>query len=334
MTSNILATTLIGLVLAGPVSAQILPITGSRGYIVYGIVYMPDGSPARRAQVRITGSFGLDRQVYTDPNGRYEFRDVAGGRYSLTASSLDDPDLTCDKVLFDSSQAANNIVQFGIYLRNRPDQIRTEAPSPAISAGESAQRIPKPAQKAFEEGQKAGSEGRLDRAEKSFTKALEAFPNYTQALAERGNIRVATGRLADAKADFAKALEIDPQYGPALRGSGICKFQEGKPAEAAEDLEKAVAAEPNSARDYLYLGLTRMSLGQREPARAAFQRALSLDPVGSVRAHVHLANLYIQGNQAAEALAEIDAYLSAVPDAPDRDKLVAVQNQLKAVLKK
>jgi tetratricopeptide (TPR) repeat protein len=333
MKSKTLTLILIMLALASPASAQILPMGRSGGYILYGIVYQPDGSPAQRASVRISGTSGLDRQVFTDQNGRYEIREVAGGRYSLFATSLTDDRLVSDRVQFDSSQVSSNVWQISLYLRVRADLTREVAPAPAVSAAESAQKVPSKAQKALEEGQKQGASGKLDRAEQNFTKALEAFPDYTQALAERGNVRVATGRLADAKADFARALEIDPRYGPALRGSGVCKFQEGKTAEAAEDLEKAVAAEPNSSKSFLYLGLARMALGQRDPAKAAFQRALSLDPKGSARAHAHLANLYIQGNQAAEALREIDAYLAAAPNAPDREKMLAVQKQLRAVLK-
>jgi len=61
----------------------------------------------------------------------------------------------------------------------------------------------------------------------------------------------------------------------------------------------------------------------------AFQQALSLDPKGFARAHFHLANIYIRENRTAEAINELDAYLAALPEAPDREKVIALQSQLR-----
>ena len=136
-------------------------------------------------------------------------------------------------------------------------------------------------------------------------------------------------RIPEASRDFEHALQIDPEYGPALRGSGICRLHAGKYLDAAKDLEKAVAAEPNVPRDYIFLGMAYAAIDQREPARAAFQHALSLDPQGSARAHFHLANLDIRENRPGEAIRELDAYLAAVPDAPDKEKVLALRSQLR-----
>jgi len=62
------------------------------------VVAADTGQPLRRAQVRLTPSFmntsgpvilsgpGAGRATSTDGNGRYEFKDLAAGRYSLSAS--------------------------------------------------------------------------------------------------------------------------------------------------------------------------------------------------------------------------------------------------------
>jgi tetratricopeptide (TPR) repeat protein len=301
---------------------------GLRGYAIYGLVVLPDGSPDRRAVVRITGARGLDQNIYTDQNGRYEFRDVAGGRYTLTVTDLDNPDLVASPISVDTSQAASNKIQFSFYLRPRIDG-RTTTSTPTVTAKEAARQVPRQALRSFEQGQKLGSEGKLDLADSSFSKALELFPGYAEALAERGHIRVAAGRIGDATADFAQALKIDPQFGPALRGSGLCRFQEAKYAEAVEYLERAVAAEPTVAKGYLFLGLARMALDEREAARAAFERVLSLDPDGSARTHVHLANLAVKDNHPDEAVFHLETYLKAVPAAPDAPRVRAMLMELK-----
>jgi len=309
-----------------PQATKVSPVP----YVIYGTVRLPDGSLARRVAVRVTGTTGLDRQTFTDDTGRYEFRELPRGRYSLSASNPNDPDQVSDYAEVEVGRAYTARILAHIYLRLRPGKTAKEvASSPVISAKEAAQRVPKQALKAFSQGIRFSHEGKLDRAEENFTRALNLFPDYFQALSERGSLRIAAGRMPEASEDFAHALEIDPEYGPALRGSGICKFQSGKYSDAMRDLEKAVAAEPNVARDFIFLGLVYAALDQREQARGAYERALILDPKGAARAHFHLASLYILESRPVEALDQLDAYLSAVPDAPDREKILALQSQLR-----
>ncbi len=83
-------------------------------------------------------------------------------------------------------------------------------------------------------------------------------------------------------------------------------------------------------RDYIFLGMANAAIDEREPASAAFQHALDLDPQGSARAHFHLANLHIRKHRPGEPIRELDACLAAVPeDAPDRDKVLTVRAQLR-----
>jgi tetratricopeptide (TPR) repeat protein len=192
------------------------------------------------------------------------------------------------------------------------------------------QQIPKAAQKSFDQAIRQRSERRYEEALKSFDRSIEQFANYFQAFSERGHLRIALGDAAGAARDFEQALKINPGYGPALRGVGFCEFQQGKFADAVRDLEKAVDAESPNATTCLFLGMSRLALGLRDQARAALKKALTIDPNGAARAHVHLANLCIKENKPQEAIAEIEAYLAAVPNAPDADKLRALLSQLRA----
>jgi len=303
---------------------------GRTPYVVSGSVRLPDGAPARRAVVRVTSTTGLDRQTLADDSGHYELRDLPRGRYFLSATNPDDPDQASDYAELDLSRSFSFGININLYLRYKPEKkSQHPAGSPVVSARESAQRIPKQALKAFERGVKFSRGGKLGQAEQEFTEALDLFPEYFQALSERGSLYIAQGRMREASQDFRHALELDPGYGPALRGRGICEFHAGRYSDAASFLEKAVVAEPNVSRDYIFLGLAYAALDRREPARAAYRRALSLDPKGSARAHYHLASLYIRENRPGEAISELDAYLAALPEAPDREKVIALQSQLR-----
>src|SRR4051812_18274143 len=61
------------------------PKTGT-GRIRGRIVSVETGSAVRRAQVRITGQDIGMKAALTDPDGRYEFRDLPAGRFNLTVT--------------------------------------------------------------------------------------------------------------------------------------------------------------------------------------------------------------------------------------------------------
>ena len=299
-------------------------------YVIFGNVRLPDGSLAREVAVRLTSTTGLERGTFTDDSGRYELRDLPRGHYFLSASNPQDPDQFSDSAEIDTSRAFITRITANLYLRYKSVQtLPPPAGSPVISAKEFAQHVPKQALKSFNRGVDFSREGKLKQAEQEFTHALEVFPNYFQALSERGSLYIAQGRMGEASQDFNNSLKINPEYGPALRGSGICEFHAGNYADALTYLEKAVSAEPSVARDWFLLALTYGALDRWGAARMAFQQALTLDPKGSARAHFHLANICIRENRLDEAISELDAYLAALPDAPDKEKVLALRSQLR-----
>jgi tetratricopeptide (TPR) repeat protein len=293
---------------------------------------MPDGSLARRVIVKLATQLGYDRQTYTDDSGRYEFSELPRGFFLLSARSIDDPKLTSDVVEAETGRGALARFPVNLFLRVRSDKTVTKASSPVVSTAEMAQRVPGKARKSYDKGLKLVSQGKREQAERHFTRAIAAFPGYFQAYAERGSAHAAAGKISEAAADFRHALEINPRYGPALRGSGICNFQLGRYSEAAAELEKAAAMEPAAARNFLLLGVVQAVLNRTNEALASLRHALWLDPEGCVRARLHLAKIYIKEGRTKPALAQLEAYLEAAPDSPDKEELLAIQSRLRASL--
>ncbi len=56
------------------------------GRIKGRIVTTDTGAPVRRAQVRISASETMPKSAVTDNEGRYEFRDLPAGKYTITAT--------------------------------------------------------------------------------------------------------------------------------------------------------------------------------------------------------------------------------------------------------
>jgi len=303
-------------------------------YTIYGRVIQPDNSPAARAVVKITDQAGFNRQVSADEVGRFEIKDLPRGRYYLTAVNPAAPDQSADAVVVELSFSSITVVSANIYLRNLVTKPSAEQKKPGVvTLAEEMQEVPKPAKKAFEQAMKLRGEKQYDQSLKKFDLSIELFPSYFQAQAERGHLLMAMEKLPEATKDFEHALELNARYGPALRGLGLCEFQRGKYAEALQDLERATDAEPGNATNYYFMGIAGVALDRREQARAALQKALSLDPVASVRAHVHLASLFIKENRPQEAAHEIEFYLEVVPNPFDEEKLRDLLSRLRAASK-
>lgn len=298
-----------------------------RTFVINGYVALPDGSPARRAIVRISSRQGFNREMPANDQGRFEFKEMPAGYYRLTASSPAEPSLVSEPAETDTSRTATDYVNVTINLR-RPDATSAAAAKPrAVSVAEATQKVPKEARKAFNQGLKLKDEGKPDEAFDSFSRAIELYPEYFQALAERGDLYVARRKLAEASADFDRALKLDARYGHALRGSGYCKLERREFAAAADDFERALASDPDNFNAHLLYGIANLELDRREEARKALQQALRLSPDGAVRAHIYLANLYARDHLFKEAADELHTYLTINPAAPDAERLKQVEAQ-------
>lgn len=299
----------------------------TRYFTVEGRVSLPDERGAANVRVSLTGRDGINRVAVTSDSGRFEFRELPPGKYSVAAVSLSDSSLASGASEADTSNAGTGRMTVNLSLRAPAAAPRDAAHRPAtVSVAEATQKVPKQARQAFERGLKLKRQGRPDEALLSLTRAVESFPDYFQALSERGDLRVARRELGAAAADFERALKANDRYEPALRGAGYCKLEARDFAAAADYLERAATADPTRAGTHLLLGVARLELDRRDEARQSLRQALKLDPAGASRAHVHLANLYARERRFKEAADELQLYLEtavADPDAPEMRKVEA-----------
>lgn len=304
------------------------PATVQGNFLIYGNVTLPDGNPAARVVVRISGLSGLNREVRTDNQGRYEFQGLPNGRYRLTVTNPENPAHYTDPVEADSSRTAGNRLLLHLYLKMLPTKSGPKAGT--VSVAEASQQIPKDAKKAFEDGLRRKADRQLDKALESFTRAIDSYPNYFQALAERGELYIARSQIAEAIVDFERALKLNEDCAPALRGLGYCYLEQQKFPEATQYLERAASVDPAVANTHLFLGIASLALDRREAARQALQEALKIDRKGAVSAHIYLADLYAREERYKDAANELKIYLDASPDAPNAARLKAKEAELRS----
>lgn len=300
----------------------------NRTFNISGQVALTDGRPAGRVRVRISSRTGISREILTNEDGRFEFTEMPSGNYRLSATSPTDPAFASDIVETDTTRTVTENLMVNLFLRRAA--VAEGKKAGLITITEAAQRIPKDARKAFNQGVKFRDDHQAERALASFARAIELFPDYFQALAERGDLYIARRELAQASTDFERALRINGLYGHALRGAGYCKLEKREYADAARDFEQAISVEPDNASTYLLLGIANLNLDRREEAKKALQQSLKIDALAAMRAHIYLANLYALEHLYREAADELHTYLELNPQEPDAEKLRLIEARWRA----
>jgi tetratricopeptide (TPR) repeat protein len=291
------------------------------GVTVSGRVFLPDNQPAVEVTVNITGQNGFNASAKTDARGGYRFEGIPPTLYNLSVVPPDNTRWYADRVSVDTTRDGP-LFTADIFLRSP-----VEAPparsssSPVISAREAAQHIPSDARKAYGKAQRYREQRKLDAALAELDKAISVYPDYFQALAERGIVQINAGHLDEALRDFNKALEIVPEYEPALSGAGYCLLTMGEYRQSIAFLEKAVRLGPIQAKNLLFLGIANLAVKQWEKAQEALERALKVDPAGSVLAHMYLADALAGQHLYRRAADEVHIYLEKNPAAPNADRL-------------
>ncbi len=302
-----------------------VPTKPPRIFTVSGQVTFPDGKPASGVVVKLMTRTGVPREVFTSDSGRFEFPGMEGGIYMLTAKSMSDPNLVSETVETDTNRTATDNLTVNIMLREGSTASGNHKPG-IVRIDDPDQKIPKEAKKAFIQGLKFKESNEHIKASESLSRAIELYPDYYQALSERGDLYVFQQKLEEACADFTQALKINAHYGPALRGAGYCKLEKGEFAEAVRYFEQSISADPTSANTHLLLGVANLQLDRREAAKAALLKALSFNPP-PLRAHIHLANLYAKEHLYQQAADELRKYLDAEPNIQDKANLEAIEAQ-------
>ncbi|MFB3905863.1 MAG: tetratricopeptide repeat protein [Acidobacteriota bacterium] len=296
-------------------------------YTVFGQVHLPDGKPAADVIVEISASSGYSAQTITNDQGQYEFSSLPAGRYRLTASDPDKPEIHAESAETDVSRVPGQRVMVHLFFRAVAEAPGKRPERAVVSVTEIAQQVPKDAQRAYERALELKNRGDATRAAANIEKALAIFPTYFQALTLRGELAIRQGRTAEALAAFSEALKINPDFEPALRGSGFCKLQQRKIADAALDLGRAVELNSLDSEAHLYFGIATLALDRRTEARNSLEQALQLAPAGAITARIYLANLHAKEGRYAAAADELRKFLAAQPEAPNADRLRAQEAQ-------
>jgi len=116
----------------------------------------------------------------------------------------------------------------------------------------------------------------------------------------------------EARDQYQRAMQLDPKMPEAALNLGILLLNQ-EPAAAVVPLQRAVELLPTQSRPRTLLGLAYEKSGDLKNAASAYEGALALDP-RDIETSLHLGQLYLRQNRAAEAEAKFRAVLSSEPE--------------------
>lgn len=152
-----------------------------------------------------------------------------------------------------------------------------------------------------------------DDAVGAYRKTIELDPDLFEARMNLGILLMEMKRPEDARAHLEKAAALKPQNVRAHLYYGRALAATGEAAAAEKQFQETTRLEPTLAIAYFDLGQLDRSQKRFEEARAAFEKAASLDAKLS-QAQLGWALAFEGLNQPAEAAGHFEQYLAAQPD--------------------
>ena len=258
-------------------------------------------------------------------NGEFEFHDLKGGVYFLTAEvdgylpvreRIEIRNVSKDELMF--------------YLRKANEPVN-DAASPTVSAHFLA--LPQKAQQAYQKGlQRLYDKKDLKGALELFQRAVSEAPDCYEAFCEIGIINGHLKQFSDAENAFRKSIELsNANFIRADVGLAGILSNTGRYAEAEPLARKAAELDPNMWEALLELARAEVGLGQWD---AAEKTALAARRINSSVAPLHmlLANIHIHRTDYQAASDDLESYLRIEPDGPSSAKARSTLDEIRKKL--
>jgi tetratricopeptide (TPR) repeat protein len=145
----------------------------------------------------------------------------------------------------------------------------------------------------------------LEQAVAGLTRAIQANPNDSFALVDRGTVLANLGRIDEALADYSRAIEVQPRNEVALLNRGNLWLARREPQQAISDYSRAIQVDRAYTVAYLNRGRAWMMLDELDKAVADFTKVIELDPQGA-SGYLFRGSARLRARELDEALPDFD----------------------------
>ncbi|HYG99184.1 MAG TPA: tetratricopeptide repeat protein [Terriglobales bacterium] len=243
---------------------------------ISGSVRTQDDRPLGNARIEVheIGTGATVASGYTSPSGVFEITGVRSGSYEVIATSgLSE---ARDRVRVDGADVT-------VTLR-MPHVTGPDNTQATISVAD--MRVPDKARKQYKKAREALAKDKLDETRKYVAKALEIYPQYSDALTLRAITQLASKNLASAAEDLHAAIQYDPSNADAYVAMGALYNTTKRFEDALRVLDRGVALDPTSW--HAYFEMARAQLGKSDFEAALRQSTKAEELLGQVYGPVYL----------------------------------------------
>ncbi len=269
--------------------------------------------PPAKAMVALYGAYSPFTAVTNaGPDGKFRFKDLAGGTYTLTVSVSGQGEVQKTVEVSPSLADAEGKVETTVAFKPVSG---TESFGAKISLRELS--VPDSAKSSYAKAEECLGKRDVTGAIKHLQRAVEEFPHFAAAWNNLGTIAYHAQEYADAERYFRKALDADAsQYAPLVNLGGVL-LNLKKPKEALEFNRRAVRERPDDALANSQLGMSYYWVGEYDSALKYLKLAKELDPVHFSRPQLMLAQIYFRRGERENAVTELEDYIKRHPDGPE-----------------
>jgi Tfp pilus assembly protein PilF len=252
-------------------------------------------------------SHGVSRRVLTDLSGQFEIHGLPPDTYEIVVA---EPGYEPFQTVMQLGTFSSEVV---VYLR----PLRTmQKRGNGLTVSVRELKIPGKARDEYQKGLQLL--GRNDPAGSlsHFTKAIQLFPEFYEAIYHKGVAEMRLGHKDEAMEAYQKAIDLSGgRFGWAQFAVGYLLCQEGKPGDAEKIIRRGLEVEENAPEGYVLLGNTLMQLNRWDEAERSLQEALIRDPKFA-DAYLMRSNVSAHKGNYQARLQDLDAYLRLVPTGP------------------
>jgi Tfp pilus assembly protein PilF len=294
---------------------------------IHGNVVLPDGSPLNGAvKVSLKVMRGEPMITYTDQFGRFDLPNVTQGEYTVEAESDRDRkyDVGSERILVRRGVAS----LLTIYLKEKKVE-RKVGGDKSVSVAMLNQKVPKAAEREFEQASRMSKEGNAIESIAALRRAIAIYPDYLIAHNDLGAQLLEQGQLEEAATELRAAIKIDPKAANPQINLGIVLEQQNKFAESLVELDKALSLDSASPAAHLYAGMASVKLNDPVRGETELKTAYELGGTTYAIALLHLGQLYVKKGERKMAIEAFESYLRESPNAANAAQIEKLIGKLR-----
>lgn len=285
------------------------------------------GQRCTETQVTVISSSGARvTDTYANPECTAEFFDLPAGNYRVVASAPGSGDASSET--FAVSPRVRQDVE--VAMKRGSTALSATATAALVSAADF--NIPKSARKTFDKANDLMAKRKFTQALDRLNEAIAIYPRYAEAYNNLGVVYNELGNARLAREALQRAIAIDDHQVRAMLGLARMDVVDRDFIHAESLLGKAIAADPGNGAALVLLAYAQFSNQQYDQALATCHRAHSLPQTHHAFVHYIAADAWEKQNHPANAMAELQIFLTEEQSGPRaeaaRKKMTTLQAEL------